>query len=220
MARAMEFILVSSVKLKIMLSPQDMKDFGLSERTADGTVSEKRSLRKILDRAQAETGFDTKNATLYVQAFPAPDGSMELFLTRRSRLLPEPEEQKSPFRKKYRFSGDDRGRRKYIAVSHDIDPLADLCVRMNKEGFRGSSVLYMFSTHYYLFLEFPRRFPQYLQNEPEDFTIDEAARFFYLSEYADVAFADGLTLAALSEHGKTLIEQNAVETLARAFSGT
>ena len=81
-------------------------------------------------------------------------------------------------------------------------------------------MLYMFSTHYYLFLEFPRRFPQYLQNEPEDFTIDEAARFFYLSEYADVAFADGLTLAALSEHGKTLIEQNAVETLARAFSGT
>ena len=96
----MEFILVSSVKLKIMLSPQDMKDFGLSERTADGTASEKRSLRKILDRAQAETGFDTKHASLYVQAFPAPDGSMELFLTRRSRLLPEPEEQNSLFRKK------------------------------------------------------------------------------------------------------------------------
>lgn len=145
---------------------------------------------------------------------------MELFLTRRSRLLPEPEEQKSPFRKKYRFSGDDRGRKKYIAVSPEIDPLADLCVRMNKEGFRGSSVLYTFGAHYYLFLEFPRRFPQYLQSEPEDFTTDEAARFSYLCEYADVSFADGLTLAALSEHGKALIGKNAVETLASAFSGT
>lgn len=75
----MEFILVNSVKLKIMLSPQDMKEFGLAANAPESAFS-RAALRKLLDRANSETGFDTKHAKLYVQAFPAPDGSLELFL--------------------------------------------------------------------------------------------------------------------------------------------
>lgn len=217
--RPMEFILVNSVKLKIMLSSQDMKEFGLSGNAPEDSGFSRTALRRLLDRAHTETGFDTKHAKIYVQAFPAPDGSCELFLTRRSRILPEPEEEKSVFRKKYRFSGDDRGRKEYIAVSKEIDDLADLCVRMHKGDFRGESALYMLDDYYYLWICFPRRLPSFIQNA-ENFPDDEADRFSYLGEYADVVFADRMTFARLSEHGKNLISEKAVETLWGAFSGT
>lgn len=215
----MEFILVNSVKLKIMLSPQDMKEFGLAANAPESAFS-RAALRKLLDRANSETGFDTKHAKLYVQAFPAPDGSLELFLTRRSRILPEPEEEKSAFRKKYRFSGDDRSRKEYIAASRSIDDLADLCVRMHKDNFRGESAFYAFDDYYYLWFGFPRKLPSFIKDAPEDLFNDESDRFPYLGEYADVIFADRSSLARISEYGSLLIRENAVETLSKAFSGT
>lgn len=69
----MEFILVNSVKLKIMLSPQDMKEFGPAANAPESAFS-RAALRKLLDRANSETGFDTKHAKLYVQAFPLRTG--------------------------------------------------------------------------------------------------------------------------------------------------
>ena len=214
----MEYILVNSVKLKIMLSPQDRKDYGLSSDTGDISFSQP-ALRKLLDKAFAETGFDTKHANLYVQAFPAPDGSVELFLTRRSRLLPEPEEEKSAFRKKYRLSGEE-SKKQYIVFSDGIDALADLCVRMHREGFPGESTLYLLQNRYYLYIDFPKRLPSFVQGEVRKSAAEQAERFGYLGDYAAARFADRLTLARLSEHAKVLIAEKAVETLARAFSGT
>lgn len=214
----MEFILVNSVKLKIMLTPQDMMDCGLSD-IAENSFSHA-AMRKILDRAHSETGFDTKHAKLYVQAFPAPDGSLELFLTRRSRLLPEPDEETRVFRKTYHLSSESRSRKEYIAVSDGIDELADLSIRMHKDRFHGESALYVLGKYYYLWIGFTHRLPSFIQHAPEVDRGEEADRFAYLSEYAAVSYADRMTLAKLSERGKALIDEKAVETLSSAFAGT
>ena len=220
----MELIMVNSVKLKIILTPKDMADMDISNDTLDYDSAKTRgALRNILERARLETGFDTKRDKIYVQVFPSHDGGCEMFLTRRGKLLPEPGDgEKSYLKKKYRLTYDDtRERKEYIAASDTFDNLADLCVRMKKEGFGGSSSLYTIGGSYYLVLDFSRRLPSFVKDTyAGSFSEDETYRFSFLSDYADISFADKASLARLAEHGKQLVMGNAVETLARAFSDT
>ena len=221
----MELIMVNSVKLKIILTPQDMQEMDISNDTLDYDSAKTRgALRSILERARLETGFDTRRDKIYVQVFPSNDGGCEMFLTRRGKLLPEPgDSEKTYLKKKYRLLGDDRHERKeYIAASSDIDNIVDLCVRMNREGFGGSSGLYSLGKEFVLLICFSRRMPSFAKNtsfKDGEFD-DDADRFSFMSDYADLFFAEKAMLARLNEHGTLLIEKNAVETLANTFSET
>ena len=89
----MELIKVNSVKLKIILTPKDMEEMDITNETLDyDSVKTRSALRNILEKAKIETGFDTKRDKIYVQVFPSNDDACEMFLTRRSKLLPEPYE--------------------------------------------------------------------------------------------------------------------------------
>ncbi len=209
----MEFILVNSVKLKIILSDEDMKALRVTPSSLDYASAETRAaLEKILERARLSTGFDSSHARLVVRAFPSKDGGCELFLTKKSRLLPEPEENRKTACKKSRLSErtDKRGKKEYLAVGA-FDPLADLCVRLHTEGFYGRSALYLRHDRYYLHLAPEPRDPFSVESE------EELDRYFFLGEYADVFFADAIRLAHLAERGNCLIREGAVERLAAAF---
>lgn len=199
----MEFILVNSVKLKVILTDEDMRALRVTPSSLDYTTAETRAaFEKILERARLSTGFDGKHARLVVRAFPSKDGGCELFLTKKSRLLPEPEENKK-HRKKHRTS-EAHDKKEYLAVG-GIDALADLCVRLHTAGFDGHSAFYALRDRYCL------------QLAPLPEPDEEIDRCFFLCEYADVFFADAARLAHLSERGTCLISENAIERLAAAF---
>lgn len=126
--------------------------------------------------------------------------------------------EKTYLRKKYRLTSDSAHERKeYIAVSKNIDDIIELCLRLKYEGFKGISSLYDMNKYFYLVLCFSRKMPSFMK---DSFWDDESYRFAFMSDYADLYFADSLTLARLCERGKTIICKDAVEKMAEAFSKT
>ncbi len=91
-ATLMEHILISENKLKIMLSPEDMRRFDLDPEELDGAAAtSRRAFWNILDEARTETGFDPAGYKIFVQVFPSLDGGCELFVTRLGRKKEEKE---------------------------------------------------------------------------------------------------------------------------------
>ena len=120
----MELIVVNSQKLKIILDKDDMLSFDISGEDLDySSAKTRKALGNILERAKAETGFDTGNDRLYIQVFLSVDGGCEMFFTKRARLLPEPESKSCSFLKKKYGTASDYSREygRYIAKSDNID---------------------------------------------------------------------------------------------------
>ena len=85
----MEIIPINDSKLKIMLDESDMKELHIYD-DADCARGETRlAIRTLLERARAETGFDTEGSEIFVQLYTSKDGGCELFIT-KSNALPLP----------------------------------------------------------------------------------------------------------------------------------
>lgn len=79
----MELILISDSKLKVMLSPEDMRRFDITCDDLDGTeIASRRAFWSILDEARSQTGFDPAGHKIFVQMYPSRSGGCELFVTR------------------------------------------------------------------------------------------------------------------------------------------
>ena len=213
----MELIKVNSLKLKIILTPEDMREFEITNETLEyGSAKTRKAFRSILEKARFETGFDTKNDHIYVQIFPSLDGGCEMFLTRRGRLLPEPDEEKGTYlKKKYSLTYERPGKEySYIAETDNIENIIKLSHRMNEAGFSGSSSLYASKDKYYLTIKFPKAFPSFMKNTGFD---EEHHRFAFMSDYADIYYASALPKAYIKEHAQLILGDNAVLRLAENF---
>ena len=212
----MELIMVNSVKLKIILSPKDMEEMDITNDTLDYNCEKTRkAFRTILERAKIETGFDIKHDRVYVQVFPSVDGGCEMFLTKRGQLLPEPKKEGTYFRKKYKLVSDLQSERKaYIADSAELDDVISLCLRMKAQGFSGKSSLYYLDGRYYLLTDFSKKFPSFVMQQNYD---EDIYRFSFMSDYADMHFAENLPLACIAERGKAILKEKAVETVFEKF---
>ena len=79
----MELIVINQSKLKIMLTPPDMKAYDLSPARMDCTDEEtRRSFRRIFEDARAQIGFDTTGERLFVQLYTSRGGGCEIFVTK------------------------------------------------------------------------------------------------------------------------------------------
>ncbi len=79
----MELILISDTKLKVMLSPDDMRRFDITCEDLDSTdIASRRAFWSILDEARSKTGFDPSGHKIFVQMYPSRSGGCELFVTR------------------------------------------------------------------------------------------------------------------------------------------
>ena len=79
----MELILISDAKLKVMLSPEDMRRFDITCDDLDSTeIASRRAFWSILDEARSRTGFDPAGHKIFVQMYPSRGGGCELFVTR------------------------------------------------------------------------------------------------------------------------------------------
>ena len=84
----MEWIRISSNKLKIMLNAEDAKRYELNCEASDCTdVITRRVFREILTDVRQETDFDTTDDKIYIQMYPSKEGGCELFVTKIGLML-------------------------------------------------------------------------------------------------------------------------------------
>ncbi len=79
----MELIIIDESRLKIMLTPTDMRHYDLhSERMTAATGATRRAFRHIFDDARERIGFDTTGERLFVQLYNSRGGGCEIFVTK------------------------------------------------------------------------------------------------------------------------------------------
>lgn len=84
----MDFLVVSDSKLKIMMTREDMKKYGIDGDNIDyDNPKIRRSFWKILDAARESCGFEASGDKVLIQFYPAKDGS-EIFVTKLGIISP------------------------------------------------------------------------------------------------------------------------------------
>lgn len=83
----MKFINISDTKLKVILTPTDLCEYGIDASDGDYTTPRVRAaVREILTRAEMECGFSADGERILVQIYPLPSGECELLVTRLTAL--------------------------------------------------------------------------------------------------------------------------------------
>ncbi len=185
----MELILISNSKLKIMLSPDDMREHRLCCDSVDYNNTEtRRAFWSILDEAKQQTGFDAASSRVYIQLYPSRSGGCELYVT---KLLPDSDK---------RHSDKPSNGRELTFRFEGIDPLLRVCRRLSLTGFDGSASAYCDEElHSWLCL-----------SGVDDHELDRLAFIGEFGEECDPSSS----LAYIDEHGHCICPQEAIERLA------
>ena len=82
----MEFLIISENKMKIMLSSEEVVQYGIEAEKSDyRDPAVRKAFWKILDRARDECGFKVTGDKLLIQYYPSKSGS-EIFVTKLGKL--------------------------------------------------------------------------------------------------------------------------------------
>ena len=190
----MEWIRISANKLKIMLSAEDARRYELNCEHVDcADVVTRAVFREILTDVRRETGFDATEDKVYIQMYPSKEGGCELFVTKIGLLISE--EQAGPKTGARQRSYAPKSQKRAF-VFEDLAPLLLLCrrLRSGKDTF-ASEAWRDDGGAWWLLLTGEGDLP-------------------FAREYGRETKADAARLF-LCEHGKTVCEKRAVETLGR-----
>lgn len=205
----MELILISSSKLKIMLSDADMEKYDLKAETVDyDNTATRRAFWSILDDAKNETGFDAASDRLFIQMYPSKDGGCEMFVTKLGTLCTEetPASPCAPDRKRPKSplptKGEEKKKEHLSIYSFDsLEWLLQVCRRLKKAKWRGRSKAYKaFDGKCYLFLYERCEAPPLL------------TKVSFLYEYGIAEHVESISLY-IKEYAVPLCENSAVEIL-------
>ena len=211
----MELIKVSTAKLKVILSAEDMGVYGItSDELGNAMPRARQMFRRILDKAKTQTGFETGDGRLYVRVFESADGGCELFVSKKVVMLPEPGDSSHTraYRAPTRQITD-----AYIVTVTDFEDLAALCLRLHETHFAGCSALYYYDDAYRLYLHFLRRYPSFDETASEEDSCDTLNRFSFIGDYGQTVCADAAGVAILRERGEHIAENDAVKRIAEAI---
>ncbi len=219
----MELIVIDDRKLKIMLTPPDMRHYDLrAERMSAANADTRRAFRHIFDDARDRIGFDTAGERLLVQLYTSRGGGCEIFVTKlgadeetadghtspaaEDALLARlaKEDAMVPSLAAPHMTAPDRVCAPEVTVCRfaEAEVLFALCRRMAATDYTGESAVYIDEGDvWYLFLT-----PAVGAELP-----------VFLREYAaPVDLCDPDTLALyLSEHGRGICAENAVARLGK-----
>ena len=200
----MELIRISNSKLKIMLTPMDMRQFELStDNFYDDSEKMHRSFRLLLDEVKRQSGFEADDHRISVQYFPSREGGCEMFISNLSperdtsscALTPMQEMQPAP-RTRGSFS------RSFAYRFEGLDELLSVCRRLLPMDYiTASSAWRDDGGRYYLFLN---TFAASPFATPEE--------LYFVVEYGTIENASHLRLY-LAEHGNIICAEDAVGTL-------
>ena len=223
----MELIKISQSRLKIMLTSEDMNEFKLDfpDLTNENCQSPeaRRALRCILEKAKEITGFDTGADRVFIQLYPSREGGCEMFVSKTEtaalscqtelcgnqsiNAAVQHEEAEYDIRRKsdnkMLFS------RSEAWCFDEVEYLIEACKRL--EAHRSTEKRQMIHSsrawvdeekRYHLIIEYSSQAEK-----------DGEQSFIYLSEYG-ICEAPEKLLLYISEHGKSILNQGAIETFA------
>jgi negative regulator of genetic competence, sporulation and motility len=221
----MELIVISESKLKIMLSGADMVKYELTGEGLDcANLHTREAFRHIFADARDAVGFDTQGERLLVQFYTSKNGGgCEIFVTKLGAGVHGEWEdgevsledignsgcsfahgERALLRRVY-ADGEEEGVLRRCFSFDRLHDLTDACRRLWEAGFSGESRTY---------IEESPRDVWFLILEPAG---DATPRLFQwlslLSEYGHPAREEDIE-AYLAEHGRLLLDREAVETLA------
>lgn len=189
----MELLLVTSGRLKIVMSSLDMQKYAITcENLGYKDSNTKRILRSILAKAKDEVGFDASGRRVVVQMYPSKDGGCEMYVT-KSTSSPLPVPLHNSMRKiptVFRF----RGMQTLLCACAKLSDRADI---LSSSAYAGQG-----SEECYLLLYTPD--VDAFGREPLLFSAANEYGRMWNTEYA---------LAYLKEHCDCICQSNAVGTL-------
>ena len=188
----MELILISSNKLKVILTPDEMKKYRLDTGKDGHGVTDKRHLASLLEDIKRKSGFSVDSGSVYIELFESIDGGCEIFISREIRKISPPHDKASSHIESiliYRF--------------HSVDDLISVSRRIEYTGIDCTSRIYC-DEHdtIYLALTLMKGY-----NEEND------RKLIFMEEYGERMNTEILK-EHLDEHGR-LICSNAIEALSK-----
>ena len=190
----MELILINEKKLKIMLSPEDMKEYEIDPESVDYDRTEtRRAFWSILDEAKHRTGFDAASERVYIQLYPSREGGCEMYVTKVGLLPSSCQTQKKGM---LRVASE-----RTLAYRFDeLSLLLRVCRQLLSIGFSSPSEAFCDGEgSYYLYISGVR-----------GFALPESLNF--ISEFGTSEEPEKLR-GYIDEYGKTLCKENAIKTL-------
>lgn len=83
----MEYLVINDSKLKIIMTLEDARRYGLNTLGADYDSPEaRRRFWRVLDDAAVAVGFSSKGDKVLIQYYPSRDGGCEIFVTKLGAL--------------------------------------------------------------------------------------------------------------------------------------
>ena len=201
----MEWIRISSNKLKIMLSAEDARRYALNCETADyADPVTREAFREILTDVRQKTDFDAAEDKIYIQMYPSKEGGCELFVTKVGLLLSEHGQHTSnaPKHPKAAKMASISQKRHAAMRFSSCTSLTALCRRLQGH-FKGESEVWQDESGAWWLCLCDHGNPLLLSKE-----------FPFLAEYGTPANAAHARLW-LPEHGKRLCAMNAIETFSK-----
>lgn len=206
----MELIIINKSKLKIMLSADDMKKYGIDHANiADDPIKVHTAFKNILSDIELETGFNKAEDKIFIQLYPSKEGGCEMFVSkmmlsdnREERAVMPAYKEQSVVQLKSSKRATNSKKDTFTYCFEKIKWLICACRELNKRGFSGESLAYRDKEgRYYLFIS-----PFSRDGEKSD------VQLAFLSEFGDAENTDCTTLY-INENGRCICEENAVETL-------
>lgn len=207
----MELIRISSSKLKIMLTGEDMKKYALDAESADyDNTATRRAFWSILDDVKNQSGFNAAGDRIFIQLYPAKDGGCEMFVTKMGLLCAAEDEKKQTARPKVKMpktlidKPHDGGGRERIGsyVFDELSSLLGVCRQLRARKWRGKSEAYRGRDgRCYLILSERTR--------DMSATLD---RLSFISEFGQSQNSETVRLY-IREHGECICARDAVQTL-------
>ncbi|MBE6702877.1 MAG: adaptor protein MecA [Ruminococcaceae bacterium] len=200
----MEWIRISSNKLKIMLSAEDARRYALDCETADyADVMTRKAFRDILTDVKQKADFDATEDKVYIQMYPSKEGGCELFVTKMGLLLSDdsaqPIPKADPKRPKNAVRTSPPRLRRAAFFFSDLNHLTALCRRLSG-SYSGESEVWLDEKEKWWLLLTDNGNPLTLCKE-----------YPFVQEYGRSVNVNEAR-AWLPEHGKKLCAPSAIET--------
>ena len=202
---------LSDTQLKITLSQRDLDEHGIRPEELSASSAKTQGLfRDLMEQALEECDFPIENTPLMVEAVPSGTDGIMVIVTKLPGKDPmdipqvmQAQGQKDTRRfKRTGFIDENESLPEvgdlYIYSFAALDDAAAAALRLHPH-FAGQSALYKMENRYYLLLQGELSGPAGVPT--------------ILEEYGDRHPANILSRAYLSEHGESLIRQNAMEVL-------
>ena len=208
----MKFEKLNENKIRITLDLKELKDKNIDYQSLMSNPSNTQKLFiDMLNKAEKEIGFKTKDYRIMVEALATIDGSFIVTVTRSSPIQNEENKPKKAISFKRKVSKLSTSTAIYLFDT--FDDFSEFCSYLNSNSLitldkiSKNFTLYTYNHKYYLLIDNINLNYKYLKT------------FYYtISEFANSVNNQEVFKNWLTEHGSLLIKKNAIKTTLKYFN--